>query len=247
VFLGAVIAGQCAQSNSQHGELVMTHFVFVHGAWHGGWGFADQAQRLQAAGHTAWRPTLTGLGERTHLAVAPVNLDTHIEDIVQVLQYENLRDVVLCGHSYGGMVVAGVADRCAERLKALVFLDAYVPADGDTCWSLAGDFYRRIFVDGVGGDGRSVAPPAFLKQRDARFEAHPMASLTQALKLRNRGVGRVAKRGMAWARRHEHSPFTATYERLRNDPEWVVEAMDCGHNLMGEMPEQTAAFLLRFA
>jgi len=111
----------------------MTDFVFVHGAWHGGWGFADLARRLQAAGHAAWRPTLTGLGERSHLAMAPVNLDTHVEDIVQVLQYEDLHDVVLCGHSYGGMVVAGVADRCADRLKALVFLDAYVPEDGDSC------------------------------------------------------------------------------------------------------------------
>jgi hypothetical protein len=83
----------------------MTDFVFVHGAWHGGCGFADLARRLQSAGHTAWRPTLTGLGERAHLAVAPINLDTHVEDIVRVLECEDLRDDVLCSHSYGGMVV----------------------------------------------------------------------------------------------------------------------------------------------
>jgi len=225
----------------------MTDFVFAHGAWHGGWGFADLARRLEAAGHAAWRPTLTGLGERAHLAVAPVNLDTHIEDIVQVLQCEDLHDVVLCGHSYGGLVVAGVADRCAERLKALVFLDAYVPRDGDSCWSLAGDFYRRIFIEGMGADGRSTAPPPHLKARDPRFVAQPLATLTQGLKLRNGGVETVRRRGMAWARRHEHSPFTETYERLRRDPQWEVEAMDGGHDLMGELPEQTAAFLLRFA
>jgi len=225
----------------------MTDFVFVHGAWHGGWGFADMARRLQSAGHTAWRPTLTGLGERAHLAAAPVNLDTHIDDIVQVLQFEGLRDVVLCAHSYGGMVAAGVADRCADRLKALVFLDAYVPRDGDSCWSLAGDFYRRIFIDGAGADGRSTAPPAFLKERDARFQPHPMASLTQALKLRRDGVDAVPRRAMAWARRHEHSPFTSTYERLRQDPDWEVQAMDGGHNLMGELPQETTEFLLRFA
>ena len=225
----------------------MTDFVFVHGAWHGGWGFADMARRLRAAGHVGWRPTLTGLGERLHLAAAPVNLGTHVEDIVRVLQCEELHDVVLCAHSYGGMVAAGVADRCAERLKALVFLDAYVPGDGDSCWSLAGDFYRQIFIDGARLDGRSTAPPKFLKEREPRFEAHPMASLTQALALRNGGVNSVARRGMAWARRHEHSPFTQTYERLRQDPQWEVEAMDGGHNLMGELPEQTLAFLLRFA
>jgi len=225
----------------------MTDFVFVHGAWHGGWGFADLARRLRDAGHTGWRPTMTGLGERSHLAVAPVNLDTHIEDIVQVLQCEDLHDVVLVGHSYGGMVVAGVADRCAERLKALVFLDAYVPKDGDSCWSLAGDFYRQLFLDGMGADGRSVAPPAHLKARDPRFCAQPFASLTQALKLRNGGVETVAIRAMAWASRHEHSPFTQTYERLRRDPGWEVQALDGGHNLMGELPEETARFLLRFA
>jgi len=104
-----------------------------------------------------------------------------------------------------------------------------------------------MFLAGVGEDGRSVAPPAFLKQRDARFGAQPMASLTQALRLRHGGVASVARRGMAWARRHEHSPFTSTYERLRQDPQWEVEAMDGGHNLMGELPEQTVAFLLRFA
>jgi pimeloyl-ACP methyl ester carboxylesterase len=224
----------------------MTDFLFVHGAWHGGWGFADLARRLQASGHTAWRPTLTGLGERAHLSAAPVNLETHVEDIVRVLRCEDLHEVVLCGHSYGGMVVAGVADRCPERLKALVFLDAYVPEDGDSCWSLAGDFYRQVFIDGMAGDGRSTAPPRFLKERDARFEAQPLASLTQALRLYRGGVRTVRRRGMAWARRHEHSPFTSTYERLRRDPQWEVVAMDCGHNLMGEMPEETAAFLLRF-
>jgi len=225
----------------------MSHFLFVHGAWHGGWGFADQAQRLGARGHTVWRPTLTGLGVRQHLAIAPVNLDTHIEDIVQILQCEDLKDVVLCGHSYGGMVVAGVADRCAERLKALVFLDAYVPKDGDSCWALAGDFYRELFIKNMAADGRAAEPPSFLKQRDARFVAQPLATLTQPLTLRRGGVERVARRGLAWASRHEHSPFTETYERLRKDPQWDVQAMASGHNLMGEAPEETAEFLLRFA
>ncbi|MFL6698826.1 MAG: hypothetical protein ACJ8GJ_16800, partial [Vitreoscilla sp.] len=134
-----------------------------------------------------------------------------------------------------------------ERLAALVFLDAYVARDGDSCWSLAGDFYRQIFTDGMGIDGRSVLPPKHLKERDPRFQPHPLASLTQALKLRRGGVETVARRGMAWAGRHEHSPFTATYQRLRQDPQWEVEAIDCGHNLMGEAPAQTVDFLLRFA
>ena len=92
----------------------MTNFVLVHGAWHGGWCWTRVAPLLRLAGHEVFAPTLTGLGERAHLASADVNLDTHIADILGVLESEELDDIVLCGHSYGGMVITGVAQRAAE-------------------------------------------------------------------------------------------------------------------------------------
>jgi pimeloyl-ACP methyl ester carboxylesterase len=107
-------------------------YVLVHGAWGGGWAFRTVDSMLTAAGHRVYRPTLTGLGERVHLGTPDVGLGTHVTDIVNVLLFENLRDVVLVGHSYGGMVIAGVADRVPERIRHLVYVDALLPEDGES-------------------------------------------------------------------------------------------------------------------
>jgi pimeloyl-ACP methyl ester carboxylesterase len=109
----------------------MATFVLVHGAWHGGWCWKKLTPLLRAAGHDVYAPTLTGLGERAHLLTPATGLDTHVQDIVAVLEYEDLRDVVLVGHSYGGLVIAGVAALAPERVGHLIYLDAFVPMDGD--------------------------------------------------------------------------------------------------------------------
>jgi pimeloyl-ACP methyl ester carboxylesterase len=107
-------------------------YVLVHGGWHGGWCWKRVTPYLRDSGHTVYTPTLTGLGERSHLASPEINLSTHIQDILNVLIYEDLTDVVLVGHSYSGMVIAGVADRAPERVTRLVYLDAFVPEDGQS-------------------------------------------------------------------------------------------------------------------
>src|SRR5438128_128006 len=104
----------------------MATFVLVHGAWHGGWCWKRVTPLLRAAGHEVYATTLTGLGERVHLASPNVGLALHVQDVVGVLEYEDLRDVILVGHSYGGIVISGVADRVPERLRHLVYLDALV-------------------------------------------------------------------------------------------------------------------------
>src|SRR5687768_18076653 len=108
----------------------MATFVLVHGAFVGGWCWRWVAPYLRGAGHDVYCPTLTGSGERVHLASPRVDLATHVEDVVNVLHYEDLRGVVLVGHSYGGMVITGAAERVSERLARLVYLDAFVPQDG---------------------------------------------------------------------------------------------------------------------
>jgi pimeloyl-ACP methyl ester carboxylesterase len=105
-------------------------FVLVHGAWLGGWCWKKVTPLLRAAGHEVFAPTLTGMGERSHLFSSEVGLDTHVEDIVAVLEYEDLTDVILVGHSYAGMVIAGVAQRVAHRLAELVYLDSFLPETG---------------------------------------------------------------------------------------------------------------------
>jgi pimeloyl-ACP methyl ester carboxylesterase len=114
----------------------MATFVVAHGAWSAGWAWKKMHPLMRAAGHELWTPTYTGLGERTHLAHAGVDLDTHIRDIVAVLETEDLTDVILIGHSYGGMVATGVADRARARVAKLVYLDAFAPTDGQAVFDL---------------------------------------------------------------------------------------------------------------
>jgi pimeloyl-ACP methyl ester carboxylesterase len=114
----------------------MTTYVLVHGAWGGGWKFARVAERLRRRGHIVFTPTLTGAAERSHLLSGNITLSTHVTDILNVFRYEDLSDVVLLGHSYGGMVITAVADKIAEKIAALVYLDAFVPENGQSLFDL---------------------------------------------------------------------------------------------------------------
>ena len=110
--------------------------MLVHGAWRGSWSWKRVRRQLQAAGHQVFTPTLTGLGERSHLASSDINLSTHIDDIVNLIRWEELSDVILCGHSYAGCVISGVADQVGERIKALVYLDAFLLENGESIMDL---------------------------------------------------------------------------------------------------------------
>jgi pimeloyl-ACP methyl ester carboxylesterase len=217
-------------------------FVLVPGGWRGGWWFEPLVTRLRAHGHDARAVTLTGLGDRAHLATARTNLDTHIEDVLRLLECERLTDVVLCAHSYGGMVITGVADRAPERLAALVYCDAYVPEDGQSCFDLAGDRYRSAFLTGARADGHSVvAPPG----SDPRTSAQPLASFLQQVRLTG-AWQRVRRREFLylsdWA-----TPFTAQYQRLAADPTWVTHTLPIGHDVMTHGLDELTATLLAVA
>lgn len=131
-----VILGALPEMLAQQPAVAKQTFVFVHGAWGGGWDWRPVADILTSRGHVVFRATLTGLGERVHLATPDIGLETHITDVVNTIQYENLRDVTLVGHSYGGMVITGVADRVPERLGHLVYVDAFVPENGESLITL---------------------------------------------------------------------------------------------------------------
>ncbi|MEU1397086.1 alpha/beta fold hydrolase [Micromonospora zamorensis] len=210
---------------------------------HGGWCFEDLTRRLRDLGHSVHPLTLTGLSERRHLLQGTVNLDTHIQDVVAALDVEDLRDTVLVGHSYGGMVITGAADRAPDRVDSLVYLDAVVPTDGDSCWSLVSEQERRWYLD-VDETGYASRPLPFF---DARATSHPIASLLQPLRLTG-DLGHLRRRdyvyAAGWA---DQSPFTATYERLSVDPGWTTHALPGGHNLMRDTPDELAKILLDVA
>ena len=138
----------------------MATFVLVHGAWHGSWCWKRVRKALQAEGHDVFTPTLTGVGERSHLTSPQVTLDTHVADVVNLIRWEELTDVVLCGHSYGGCVITGVADRVAERLRALVYLDAFIPENGQSLHDTLPPEVAEAQVRGAreSGDGWRVPP-----------------------------------------------------------------------------------------
>jgi len=175
----------------------MTTFVLVHGAWHGGWCWRRVARALKAPGGDLYTPTLTGLGERAHLASPDIDLETHICDVLGVLETEDLREVVLVGHSYAGIVVSAAADRAAGRVARIVYLDAIVPRDGQCLYDCASARTRDYFEEEarVGGEGwripASAATVQFLGLKEdkdvswvmPRLTAHPIRTFREPVKL----------------------------------------------------------------
>jgi len=217
----------------------MSTFVLIHGGWRGGWTFAPVARTLRGLGHEVFTPTLTGLGERAHLAHARPNLDTHIMDVANVLTYENLTDVILCGHSYGGMVLSGVADRLPERIAALVYVDAFVPDHGDAWWDLAGDYFRKLAIDGSGEDGFGVTPPP---GTDPRRVPHPLAAFRQRIHLTGRWRN-IREKMFVYASNWDATPFNSTYDRLKGEQGWIVKSLPTGHDVFGQAPDEFLGFV----
>ncbi|MEV5746719.1 alpha/beta hydrolase [Actinoallomurus sp. NPDC052308] len=220
----------------------MATFVLVPGGWHGGWQYSALADRLRAVGHRALPVTLTGLGDRAHLASPAVNLDTHVDDVLAVLAAEKVTDAVLVGHSYGGMVITGVADRVEPgSVRRLVYSDAYVPEDGQSCWELTSEAFRRLFLDGAAADGFSVQPPPGV---DPRATAHPLASFLQRLRLRGNGLGEIKARDYVYLNGWDGSPFTEVHARLAEDPAWRVHTLPSSHNVLRDAPDAFLEILL---
>jgi pimeloyl-ACP methyl ester carboxylesterase len=233
-------------------------FVLVHGAWHGGWKWRYVAPILRRAGHEVFAPTLTGLGERAHLAGPSIDLDSHVQDVVAVLETEDLREVVLVGHSYGGMVITGVAERCAGRLRRLVYLDAFVPESGKCLLDYvdAAVPERAARFREEGERTGTVAPPplatwgivkpeqaAFARPRENR---HPFRSFTQPVRLSDPRA-RALPRTFVYC----SSPATGSFDqfaaRYRRDPAWRFHEIKTGHDCMILVPDEVAAVLLQSA
>lgn len=218
----------------------MAVYVLIAGGWHAGWYYQNLAEDLRKQNHEVYPLTLTGLGDRAHLLTSDTNLETHIQDVIGFLKTEQLKDVILCGHSYGGMVITGVADRIPECISNLVYIDAYVPEDGDSCWSLTNEMYRQMFIDGSSQSGYAVIPPAGL---DARTTPHPFASFIQKIQLRDKSKKQIHQHYIylsGW----DETPFTSTYKRLLPDPAWSVHNLPVGHNFMAEDPDSMLSILL---
>jgi pimeloyl-ACP methyl ester carboxylesterase len=224
------------------GAQAMATFVLIPGGWRGGWTFANFVARLKRAGHAAYAVTLSGLYPAVDRPAGAINLDTHIADVLELLTVEDLAEVILCAHSYGGMVATGAAARAPERIAALAYLDAFVPEDGQSWWELAGDYFRKLAIERARHDGLTVLPP---DGRDPRCRPHPLGSFLQALHLGEAEM--PGKRVFVYASGWEATPFAAQYQRLQQDPSWIVHSIACGHDVINIASDEVFDILMETA
>ena len=245
----------------------MATFVLVHGAWHGGWCWRDVRENLQNAGHRVFTPTLTGLGERSHLLSPDINLDTRILDVVNVLEWEELSDVILVGHSYGGNVITCVADRAKHRLRHVVYLDAFLPEDGEspashrlktlnpdvTTEEIDAEIARRRGTANAQGGGPTHITNLFDIPKDRpelyhwverRITLHPVNSQVQPIKLEKGGSEGLPRTYILCTGSPGKTLFMVLAEKLRASPDWRYRELATSHDAMVTMPNETSKLLM---
>ena len=223
----------------------MAVFVLVHGGWGGGWEWAEVSRRLAVGGHEVYRPTLTGCGERSHLISASVDLDTHIEDVLGLLWYEDLRDVILVGQSAGGSVATGVADRAPERVRRIVYVEGFALGDGEAMVdALPAEFVAALRESAIDGY-RLPLPfsPAELEIEGSvgrwyveRLGFHPLGAFEQPLRLTG-AVDRLARSYVRCSRNVELEHYFTRFVERAHDEGWDYRVVDAPHDAQIAEPQ----------
>ena len=242
----------------------MANIVLVHGAWPGGWCYRHTAVALRKMGHEVFTPTHTGVGERAHQAAENITLETHIRDVAGCIEAEEIRDIILVGHSYGGMVITGVADRMADRIKALVYLDAFVPGDGDSLMALLqkaleppaaaqfiGGFRGAVLEKNSGMMHPLTAEmlhvsPANREWVNRRCVPQALATFEMPILLSGK-IEKVKRRVYILADGWDPSPFRYFAKKYTGAPGWDVIKLPSGHDVMVDMPNELAAAIAEIA
>lgn len=232
----------------------MATFVLVHGAWHGAWCWRRVARLLARDGHEVFTPTLTGLGERSHLLAPGIDLDTHILDVANEIKWQELKDVILVGHSYGGMVISGVAERMEKAIAAFVMLDAFFPENGEALIDLSAGPVQEAFRAAQRSGVTSLPPrsaAAFKVNEndrawvDAQCTPQPIGCVLQKLTLAG-ARERIAHRAYICASGYLSEPFDRGLAKARAQG-WRTYEVPCGHDVMLDQPEGLAAILSEVA
>jgi pimeloyl-ACP methyl ester carboxylesterase len=232
----------------------MATYVLVHGAWSGAHGFRGVRRLLQAEGHEVFTPSLTGIGERVHLSSPQVDLSTHIGDVVNHLIYEDLNDVVLLGFSYGGFVITGALEHIAERVAHLVYLDAFVPADGQSVLDLTGMKGQRF---GLGVEWllaprpREFEDPAEATFAIPRRVSHPVGCFSEPVRLakplEDFGFPLSYVKATGEPRPDNSDGFWDAYDRARASSAWTTFTVETNHMIPNNRPGELAAILMSLA
>lgn len=235
-------------------------FVLVHGAWHGGWCWRRVADILTARGNRVFAPSLTGLGDRTHLFSRDISLQTHVKDILSIVEAEELSDFVLVGHSYGGFVISGVADAIRERVSHYVYLDGSVPPDMSTGTSFSWAGFNppeareaRLKAVREQGKGEALPPPppgafAVTEPSDVawlrrRLRPMPVGTYTGTFTFKNSGSNGL-KRTYIASTKPLYDLLVPTHDRIRGDNTWSFKTLEAGHDSMVTAPDKLASLLM---
>jgi len=238
----------------------MTNVVLVHGAWHGGWCYRECARALRSRGHTVFTPSFSGNAEHRHRAHHSITLEDHIRDILGVFEAEEIDDAVLVGHSYGGMVITGVADRIPDKIRHLVYLDAFVPENGDSLNDLLpralAPEAALAFLNGFRGSAAehhsmmtSPIPAALFgvkpeNQAWVDRRCHPQSLATFEMPLLLGGAASRLHKLYILADAWDPSPFRHFAAKLTEAPGWKVVNLPCGHDVMVDMPLELAELIM---
>jgi pimeloyl-ACP methyl ester carboxylesterase len=231
----------------------MATFLVAHGAWSAGWAWKKMRPLLRDAGHEIWTPTHTGLGERAHLADPAVDLDTHIRDILAVIETEDLRDLVLVGHSYGGMVATGVASRAGDRIAKLVYLDAFAPRDGERVFDLLPAEHQARLREGarLNGDGWRMPPspmPPDTPADDVAWAAprrmpQPLKTFDTPIRIANP----LPPRSYIYCKRSGPGDVFRPFADRARAEGWPLFEIDASHNPHITAPEMLRDVLVKIA
>ena len=235
----------------------MANFVLIHGSWHGGWCWEPVARGLTSLGHRVFAPSLTGCADRGHLLSAQVTLATHVEDVVRLIQFESLQGCVLVGHSYGGNVISGVADRLREQVAHYVFLDAGVPPDDCRYWSWSQPHAEATRVSrraSIASEGKGLfmpPPPASAfgitdeaQKNWVQTRLSPMpGSLYDSVIELHHGGSRGLRRTYVAATAPVYETMRPVHARLKTDPGWSFIELATGHDMMVSAPDEVVRLL----
>jgi pimeloyl-ACP methyl ester carboxylesterase len=229
----------------------MTTYLLVHGAWGGAQTWRTVRPLLWAAGHPVFTPSLTGIGERAHLTSPQISLSTHVDDVVATIHFEGLDDIVLVGFSYGGMVATGALDAIGDRIRELVYLDAFVPADGQSVFDLVGRAAPAGITDDWSIDGapREFEDPAEEAFHLPRRSRQPIRTFNQPVRLTRPleafDIGLTYVKATGDPRDGAGSDvFWATADRVRDDPRWRYHEIDSNHMIPQNRPRELVDLLL---
>jgi pimeloyl-ACP methyl ester carboxylesterase len=253
--LAAAASGGIVEASSQTApQTTAKTFVLIHGAWHGGWCWRRVSDLLEKNGHKVFAPTLTGLGERSHLLTKDVNLDTHIADVVNVVKWEDLRDVCLVVHSYGGWPGSGALEQIGDRVSSIVWLDAFKPENGQRGADYTSEAFRKaLFAAVEKGEPGRPAPKAEafgVNEKDrawveSKLTPQPTGAAVQPIKLTG-ARDKVAKKTYIRAARYPQPSFDKALAECKADPSWrTFETTDAGHDVMVDAPEWLVGILLQ--